>query len=274
MSSYDALESSVEGSRPIEVFAFAIGTTTYRYTSAEDDIVVGADTYTAETISRGAIAQGPDDRARILDVELPATNEFAEKYVDIVPGQRATGTIIRLQRDEVPTFNTQAVVYKGFVRSVRFPGNGRRAVIGIKSIEAAVSRPIPRFTFQALCNHVLYDGGCGVNSASYKMTGAVTAVSGNVITVAGASGQANGYYTGGFVTPTGLADFRMVLKHVGDELTLLLPFPIGLTGQSVDVFAGCDHKANGHCQTKFNNVIEHGGFAFIPTKNPFQTGLV
>lgn len=274
MSSYDALESSVEGSRPIEVYKFAIGTEVYRYTSAEDDVTVGADTYVAEAISRGPIAQGHDDRNRILDITLPADNVFAAKYIDIVPGQRATGTIIRLQRDEVPTFNTQVVIYKGFVRSVRFPGNGREAVIGILSIEAATSRPIPRFTYQGLCNHVLYDGGCGVNSTNYRMTGTVTAVNGNVITVSGASGEADGYYTAGFVTPTGLTDFRMVLKHVGDDLTLLLPFPVGLTGQTIDVFAGCNHMISGHCQTRFNNVIEHGGFAFVPKKNPFTTKLV
>ena len=274
MATFDQLESSAAASRPIEIFAFAIGGTTYRYTSAEDELVVDAQTYAAEAISRGPIAQGPDDRTRILDIELPASNEFAALYVDIVPGQRATATIIRLQRDEAPEFNTKVMIYKGFVQSVRFPSHGQKAVVGVRSIEAASSRPIPRFTYQGLCNHVLYDSGCGIDQSLFKHTGAVTDVTGNVITVTGADGEANGYYAGGFVKPDGLDDFRLILKHEGKELTLLLPFPIDVDGVDVDIYAGCDHKIDGHCQSRFDNVIEFGGFGFIPLKNPFTTKLV
>ena len=50
-------------------------------------------------------------------------------------------------------------------------------------------------------------------------------------------------------------------------------------GSTVVVLAGCDHSVT-TCDTKFNtpedtqsNVINYGGFPFVPGKNPFETGL-
>jgi len=272
MADYDTLESSVESSRPIEVFDFSLGADSFRYTSSEDDVIVGVDTFEAEAIRRGSIIQGSDDRDAVLEITIPAQNTFVRKYIDIVPGQLASVSIIRVQRDE-PTPWTQALVFKGFVQSVKFPKNGHEAGIAARSIESSASRPIPRFTYQSLCNNFLYDDACGANASLYKFTGPVTLVEENKITVTGASGQPNGYYNAGYVKPTGIEDFRMILDHTGDVLTLLLPFAEALTGTNVDIFAGCDHAVAGHCNTRFSNVGRHAGFAFVPTINPFQSGI-
>lgn len=272
MATFDALESSVEESRPVEVYEFALGSDSFRYTSAEDEITLGSDVYAVEAIKRGPVIQGSDDRDAVMEIMVPALNTFAKKYIDIVPGQLASVSIIRVQRDE-PTPWTQALVYKGFVQSVKFPMNGQEAVIAVRSVESTMSRPIPRFTYQGLCNNFLYDSACGVNPDLFKHTGEVTAVSGNVITVTGANGQADGYYTAGYVKPAGVQDFRMILDHTGNDLTLLLPFGEALTGTNVDIFAGCNHKISGHCDTRFSNVGRFAGFAFVPKINPFETGI-
>ncbi len=159
MSTFDALESSLESSRPIEVYRFALGGDTFLFTSAEDSITLGGDTYEPEAISRGPIAQGQEERRRVLDVTVPSGNSLALRYRGTPPGQKATLTIIRLQRDEVPTFATQELVYKGSVQSVRFPDAGETAKIAVQSIEAASSRIIPKFTYAGMCNHMLYDPG-------------------------------------------------------------------------------------------------------------------
>ena len=63
------------------------------------------------------------------------------------------------------------------------------------------------------------------------------------------------------------------------DLLLLLPFPFTIVGQTVEVYAGCDHTAE-PCATKFfttedpqGNLRNYGGFLFVPTKNPFESGL-
>ena len=79
--------------------------------------------------------------------------------------------------------------------------------------------------------------------------------------------------TGGYVTFADL-DYRLILSQDGDTVTLLLPFNTSqvTVGTSVDVYAGCDHTI-AICKTQFDNVINYGGYAFVPLKNPFQSGL-
>ena len=273
MSTFDALESSLDSSRPLEIYSITIGSETFRYTSAEDDITIGSDIYTTISISRSKISHGADAQNNTVTVTLPGNNVFAAKYRNIVPGNKATVNIWRLQRDETPSLVPQ-LIFKGQVMSVRFPQDGNTADIAVRSIEQALNRNIPRFTYMGSCNHVLYDQRCKVDPTLFDVIGTVSAVSATVITLPGANAQPDGFYTGGYCTPTvGNQDFRMILDHTGNDLTLLLPFAADVTGLTVQAFAGCDHVVFGDCATKFDNVIEFGGFAFVPNKNVFQEGL-
>jgi uncharacterized phage protein (TIGR02218 family) len=274
MTSYDAYETSTESSRPIEIYTFAVGSSTFRYTSAEDELTVNGDTYSPKPISRSNISRSSEDRNRTLDITLPGNDAFASQYKEIVPSSKATVTITRLQRDETPTFDTQVLIYKGEVKSVTFPDDGRTSQLHCQGIESALNQNIPRFKFSGQCNHVLYDSGCGVDPASFDFIGEATAVSGRVLTVNNANSQADGYWTAGYATPVGSNDFRLILGHTGNDLTLLLPFGSDVTGTNIQVFAGCDHVLTGDCAPKFDNALEFGGFAFVPLRNPFQGGVV
>lgn len=270
--SFDSLESSLAGSKPVELYAFALGATSYYFTSSEDSITVGTTTYVPEAISRTDHAQSIDDRMRTMTITVPTTNVVAAQFRNVVPGQSVQVTILRLQRDDTPTPVT-ILQYKGFIHSVNFPGDGRIAQVACKTVEAAVNRQCPRFGYSSLCNYVLYDSDCGVDPELFKVTGTVTVVSGNTITVPGMSSKPDGWFKGGYVRIQGISDPRMILNHVGDVLTVLLPFSADALGHVVDAFAGCNHRIDDDCDLKFDNVIENGGFAFVPTTNPFQTGI-
>lgn len=272
MTSFDVFESSQESSRPIELYEITKGATTWRFTSAEDTLTVGGNDFEPVAVARDAIVQGSDQQNRTIKVTLPRGNSFATQYVTIPPGEKATVNIYRYQRDEVPAFDTQVLLFKGLVQSVRFPNDGNSAEIAIRSIETALNRNIPRFTFMSMCNHILFDAGCKVSEASFNHLGTVTAVSGSTITVSGAG--ASGFdFVGGYCRPTGVNDFRMIISQSGDDLELLLPFQVDPTGGNLQAFAGCDHVLTSDCALVFQNAIEFGGFAFVPSKNPFQTGL-
>ncbi len=275
MSTYDTLESSRQDSRPVELYAFAIGSRSYLYTSAEDAITIGADTYEPEAIARDAIEAGGSENAnRTLVVTLPASNAFAALYVNVVPGQSATVSIFRVQRDETPSLGTtQILQFKGTVQAVRFPNDGQTAEIALRSIEASSSQQIPRRSYMSLCGHVLYDQRCKVDPALFSVTGVVASATGNVITLTGADAYPDQYFRGGYCKPSTESDFRMVLDHTGNLLTLLLPFATDPVGSNVVAYAGCNRSLTGDCATKFDAVLEFGGFAFVPTKNPFATGL-
>lgn len=274
MTSFAIFEASRESSRPLEIYEIVIGTDTYRWTSDASDVTVDGDVFSATPISRNQIEQGSDSQARNLLLTLPGNNAFAARYRNIVPGIRATVNLWRLQRDEVPTFDTRILLFKGQVMSVRFPQDGYTAEIAVRSIEQALNRNVPRFTFMGQCNHVLYDRFCKANPGLFDIAGVVTDVTGSTVTVVGASGQPDQFYRGGYCRPsTGDQDFRLILSHVGNVLTLLLPFANDVLGTEMQVFAGCNHLVDGDCATKFDNVINFGGFPFVPNKNVFTSGL-
>lgn len=272
MTSFDTLELSVESSRPIELYEFVIGADIYRYTSAEALISISGDDYTPETIARGGVDQGSDQADRTLTITLPSSNAFAQRFIDVVPGERASVTVLRYQRDESPAFATSVLLFKGTVQSVNFADDATAAEINVRSIETALNRNVPRFTYMMPCNHFLYDLGCGADPSTHNHVGAVTAVSGNTVTVAGA-GASGHDFVGGWARPTGANDFRMVLAQAGDVLTLLLPFADSILGGNLQVFAGCDHLITGDCALVFDRVGSYGGFAFVPNRNPFEVGL-
>lgn len=272
MTDFGTYEASRESSRPIELYEIVMGTTYWRYTSAEDDLTVGGNTFVAESLSRGTIAQGSDQNNRNVVITVPRANEFASLYVDVPPGERATVNIFRYQRDEVPAFDTQVLLFKGQVQSVQFPNDAHNAAITVRSIESALNRNMPRFNFMGMCNHVLYDAACGANPSNFDHLGVATAISDNTVTVSGVA--ASGLdFVGGYCRPTGTNDFRMVRAQSGDELTLLLPFANSPVGGNVQVFAGCDHVLTGDCALVFDRVADFGGFHYVPSRNIFQTGL-
>jgi hypothetical protein len=247
MTSFATLETSQESSRPLEIYEVEIGSQTLRYTSAEDDLTVDGEVYRATAIARGALEVGSDSSARGLTVTLASNNELAQKYRNVVPGVSAQMSLWRLQRDEVPTFDTRILLFRGLVVSVKFGAH---------------------------CGHILYDSRCGATTSGKNVIGTVSAVTGNVITLPGANAQPDQYYRGGYCRPvSGEPDFRLILSHVGNNLTLLLPFASNPLSTSVQAFAGCDHTIDGDCATKHDRVASFGGFAWVPRKNIFQSGL-
>jgi uncharacterized phage protein (TIGR02218 family) len=271
---FNTYEEGQETSAPIELYTITIGTVVYRYTSAEDDITEDSSVFTAIPISRGVLkGGGPDTRKENLILTVPGDNAVAKQYINSVPGTSASVTIERIQRSDGPTFEV-ITIFNGRIASVAFQKAGREAQLKVEPLVTAQSRPLPNHTYQALCNHVLYDDLCGVDdtSASFRLTGAVTAVSGITITVTGADASGDGYYTGGFVEAGGGSDRRLIIDQTGTVITLHLPFTTSPLGTNVIVFAGCDHSIS-TCAAKFSNVINFGGFAWVPSKNIFSTGI-
>lgn len=278
---YDAFADTIEDSRPVEVYRFVQGGVVFDFTSAEDEVIVDGVTYEPETISRGRIAQSPTDRNNTLQVTVPSSNAFVSRFKASVPASRASVTIKRVQRGDFPGPES-ITIYEGFVASVAFENELSEAVIACKPVESASSRAIPRFSYQSLCNNVLFDDNCKVDDTDsrWRLTAVVSAQSGATITVPGAGAFGADWWVGGFVEIDGGDDLRLVVAQSGNDLTLLLPFPASAVGRTVTAFAGCDHTIE-TCDTKFDtpedtdsNVINYGGFAFVPTRNPYQTGLL
>ncbi|GIX24913.1 MAG: hypothetical protein KatS3mg122_2144 [Caldimonas sp.] len=79
-----------------------------------------------------------------------------------------------------------------------------------------------------------------------------------------------GMLAGGWLqTPAGARHMIVSESTAGVELL----YPVGLAPQTpVELVAGCDHSMP-TCAARFDNLANYGGFPFIPTKNPFSTGV-
>lgn len=273
MSSFDALESSRESSRPLEVYRFSLANDEFLYTSSSFDVTRAGETFESIPIKRDRIIIGQAERKRVLTIDVPSDNELAQLFVGIPPGVTGRLTISRLQQDEAPTYATKVDFFHGTISSVNWPSPGV-ARFAVRPNTAAVDNNLPRYTYMGMCNHVLYGPGCDVNPTAHTFTSTVSAVNGNVITVTGA-GASGKDFTGGFVRLSGTGgDPRVVLKQDGNDLTLLLPFFSDVTGASVDCLRGCDHVIESDCALVFDNVIRNMSCRFVPPRNIFSEGLI
>lgn len=272
--SFESNETSLQDGSPIELYELNLVSETFRFTSSEEPFVVGVNTYDAIEVSRSEISVGTQSRTQIINFSLPSDHSFVQKYRVVVPGQRATLTILRVHRYDSPGFET-TTIFKGIVQSVAFTEDGESASVAVMPLTGALGRQVPRFTFQGLCANVLFDGNCKVDAGSFEFVGNASAITGDNITVDGllASKGAN-WADGGYVQTVGGTDFRLILEQSTDVIKVLLPFPSDTTilNTNVSVFAGCSHTL-AVCKSKFDNVINYGGFQFVPTKNIFGTGL-
>ena len=203
---------------------------------------------------------------------MPASDPFALNYVDSVPGRRASLTLKRFHRNDLPNPET-IVVFKGTVAGIRFVDDAQTVKLTVIPITAANSRPLPRMCYSNLCNHMLYDARCGIQetAAAWQKTLTCTAASSNVITVPGSGAFGSDFFEGGFVQCEG--DYRLIVDQSGDNLVLFTPFSISPVGKTVKVNAGCKHRLAEDCRDKFNNLVNFGGFPFVPLKNPFEVGI-
>lgn len=243
----------------------------FRYSSGEDDIVVSAQTWVALAgLRRTNISISPEARTQAIEVTMPANNAFAKRYTSSIPSSQATLQIFRVHRGDL---TDTVLLFKGVVKTVKFEQSGTEAGLLVVPLEGGMAKALPRIDFGAQCSHMLFDARCKVASGSFRYQGIVGGVSGATLTVAGLDGSKGvGWATAGEVVRAN-GDRRMVIRHVAtDTLRLLFSFEDDPTGETVDVYAGCDHVI-GTCQSKFANEINFGGCPFIPTKNPFSTGL-
>lgn len=273
--SYQSLETSQQSGAPLELFEFLIGGQFFRYTSAEREVTYDGKTWSPESISRGSTQFSQERDATLLKLRLPTSNEIAQKYTDIVPTNRLELTIYRLHTTDTPTPEI-VTFWKGFVHNVRFLN--KVTEFDCEPIQNLFSQEIPRQTYQNLCNHVLFDANCQVVKATFSDSVTVSSISSDGVTLvlnslSTARPSDTTFYLGGYVERAN-GDKRLILDYIfaSDTVRILLPFQGLAVSETVTARAGCKHSVL-VCKTKFNNVVNYGGFPWIPRRNPFTSGL-
>jgi len=264
--SYSGLESSVNSGQPIELYEFRRGSEYYRYTTHSEVVTYLSNDYEPSSISRDRVKQTADSFKNDLKIILPRSDIFALSFITYAPEEVATLTVYRGHVND----GEYIAYWKGRVLGGEISGN--EITLTLESAFTSLRRAGLRARFEFTCRHSLYSAGCGVNINSFDASGNIDAISTNglTVTLSEASAQADGYYTGGFMMIGGVR--RFITSHIGANLELSAAFQNITVGTLAVIYAGCDHT-RATCNSKFSNIINFGGFPFIPSKNPFDAGI-
>lgn len=259
--SFLSAETSIFGGKPIELYEFRRGTTTWLLNTSRKDVTYNGSIYKTAYIKRDNLRSTGALGRQALNVTVSASNDLAQSYLGGMPAQITTLTIYRkhVGEDEV------GQVWAGRIVSISFADD--EATIKCEPISTALRRIGLRATYQVLCRHALYGPQCRATDA--RISGTVSQVNGELVVVGGFSLPPQPkYFAGG--TIRNASDAWLIVDQDSTTLTLAQP-PIGLVvGASVTLSAGCDHTAYGaNGCAKFENLDNFGGFPFMPKRNPF-----
>ena len=272
MTVYTDRETSGHDGEPIECYEFVGSYKTYRYTSGDLAVTVNGNVFEPALLKRTNVKVGTHSEDNIdLNIEMPVSLAMAKDNAFQLTPPRLRLTVYRVHRGT--NYATDFSIY-WIGNTYKWDVDGESCTVNIPSVfSAALAGNVPSIFYQAPCNHVLFDSGCKISRAANKVTTTVTGITGSVVQVATIGAFVSGDFIGGEVADIAHNDRKMIVLHAGNVLTVNYPFSTLQIGATVEVTRGCDHAFEGHCKTRYANQINFGGFPFVPSINPFESGL-
>lgn len=266
--SYDTIERSIEGGRPIHLYRFTLGSTVWRYTSADEDLVLDGVTWTAVPINDSGVKLTGETSVDALTITASIDIGPAQVYMTSPPAEPIL--VERLATHEgllIPLIN-----YVGEVSQVNFPNPPGQCVITSQTLSATMRRNGVRIGYQRTCPYALYDQAtCKVNKASFAVSLTITDVVGTAVTVSGMPSVADGYFTGGLFewSQPVIGNRTMFIEaHAGSVFTAFGDTSDLYPGLTITAYPGC-LRTMAACQA-FGNLDNYGGFPWMPGKSPFD----
>lgn len=245
-----------------ELYKFQENVTIWTVTSSDKKVNFDGFNYLPTAIGRNNIESVQELNKSNIEIRTSVDNVMAKRWL-----QEIIENIVSVIIYEDDGINTD-VIFRGRLASVK--PEGVEIILTFEPIFTKSRRYGFKKRYQRTCPYVLYHGKCKLNRENFKVPATLTANLGNngyTITEAGLF--ISDWFTTGMLADTA-GNFRYIVDHIGTQIvlmralvTLIPPFPI-----SVFLYPGCDRTIQ-TCDTKFQNKLNHGGFAYVPLKNPF-----
>ena len=253
---------------------------TIRVTSADADLTVNGDVYSADSIMFHNLLYkstiGLDADHQNVTVLYRETDKIGGiTFAAACANGILAGATIKMwevyYRDYVGgDYVGDVLMYSGRILSVESCGSVS-AEITVGNSLVVLENDMPRNVYSATCNHTLYDSGCGLNRADFMVETEVGAGSNlrYIFTPAAAAAMIGGYLE--FITGpcTGL---RATVKNVtnGVLVELLFSAPqLPEEGDTVRIYQGCD-RIHTTCRDKFSNLPNFRGYSYVPPPSSAQ----
>lgn len=265
--SFDLRELSRWLGKPVELYRFTRQGLAWRYTSADQEVTVGGETFAPINISRDNIRESYEKQKRQLVITLPLAAEVCANWLPFSPEDTIAVTVLSLHRGDTET----AVQWVGRVLQPKFLDTTMELTCTPGSVS---NRPRGlQLKWQRNCPLPLYSQGngmCNLDPEGFRVDGTISSVSGNIVSAPAWAALPTGRLAGGFIqwtAPNGLVLRRSILGHTGANLTLHYAADIS-NGDVIAAYHGCAHNFD-DCASKGNGV-NYGGCTQIPIKNPFS----
>jgi uncharacterized phage protein (TIGR02218 family) len=265
-NAYTNKETATER-KPVELYHIWTEYDDWYYTNTDVSVLYNANVYQPAVLERGSLEKDSQLNATKLSIAFAYMQEPAVKYIADNSVDLTWISIMRVFQDQVPI--EASVIFIGHIRDISFKGQqGQVTCIGF---EYYLGKQLPRYRYQPQCNWKLFSTQCGKVRASYKQSVIVTAIQadGLAFTCSAMVVQEDNYYRGGDVERiyTGGKEKRMLAWSSGTNLGLRFKMRDLRVGSTLDIYPGCDGAVN-TCITKYNNLLNFGGFPYIPLDNP------
>ena len=234
-----------------------IADTVHTLTTSREPVIWRGAEWTPAAIERGELRGSVDGKAATVTL----TRYLAS--LPIVP------TRVNIYEHEPESGNT-VQVFGGVVLEVVPGADATQVSVNCTSSSCVLDAMSPRMIYSGQCQFVAFDSACGLLAQDWGVTAAVS-VDGHRLSSPAFAARPDGYFTRGYVAANG--DFRFVVAHAGEVLTLQLPFDGRVaSGGSVVAYPGCDGSPV-TCRERFGNGARFGGCASIPSRNPAVWGF-
>jgi len=257
----------------LELYRWVRGSSVWTFTSADTAVDYNLETYLPIVIGHGERSSRTEISKENLQINMDIDNDFARELLSYFGDEILVLTLF------IQTSSGTDVGWKG--RYVSQKPAGSKLNIVVESIFTALRRPGLRARYQKTCRHALYDDQCTIDEESFAVESVLESISGITIIVPEAALQSDGFYLGGMIRALTDNSLRWIVNHVGETLTLVRPFEAleeAIAGYGINyggsygaafvkIYPGCDHIRT-TCVNDFNNVLNFGGFPWIPSKNP------
>ncbi len=255
--------------KSVDLFRVTLASAVWTMTNSDVDQFYdagsGDERYVPTPMKRSGIEQKNELSKASLEIDIPLEHPLALTLLTSVTEQVMSLTVFTVR--DAGTF----VAWKGRLSGLK-PGDTQLTLV-FESIFTSLRRPGLRARFQRSCRHALYGRGCTLAPASFATAGTVAAIAGNVVTCAAAAAEADQFYQGGMLQASD-GTYSYIIDHTGSSLTLQRvsfslanDFAVNGVATAVNIYPGCDHSRD-TCDTKFSNLLNYGGFDWIPSKNP------
>lgn len=255
------------------------GSTTYRFCRWDDDLTVGANTFTSmPSLTYDLEAQGgsvEDEKATItFDSQVAPMPALLSPYVHAL----VTATL----QEVVPgTDSTIRNIFKGTFGSITQNPEGNENIVkveinGLKKRLEDAKVGLPALS---TCLNVLGDSRCQKDISGDILTGTVVSVRTQwdnqvTLTLSGSPNMTNARWRRGYVSVNGA---NSVIRQVIDAGTNPAPTvslflrdfpPDSWVGQSIELTPGCDGNLS-TCRSVWDNEVHYMGIGFaMPSRNP------